>query len=69
VHHVPLVDERGHLWAIAIDESDTLRIGAHEIGDGHPAFVIAEVGNNHNGSVDLASGSASTSRSRRTPMR
>ncbi|MBN9157267.1 MULTISPECIES: N-acetylneuraminate synthase family protein [unclassified Microbacterium] len=54
VHHVPLVDERGHLWAIAIDESDTLRIGAHEIGDGHPAFVIAEVGNNHNGSVDLA---------------
>lgn len=54
VHHVPLVDERGHLVALAIDSSDTLRIGQHEIGPGHPAFVIAEVGNNHNGSVDLA---------------
>ncbi|MBS1699357.1 MAG: N-acetylneuraminate synthase family protein [Actinobacteria bacterium] len=54
VHHVPLVDDRGHLWAIALDETGTLRIGSHEIGDGHPAFVIAEVGNNHNGSVDLA---------------
>ncbi|MBS1672995.1 MAG: N-acetylneuraminate synthase family protein [Actinobacteria bacterium] len=54
VHHVPLVDDRGHLWAIAIDEADTLRIAGHEIGPGHPAFVIAEVGNNHNGSVDLA---------------
>lgn len=54
VNHVPLVDDRGHLWAVAIDESDTLRIGEFEIGEGHPAFVIAEVGNNHNGSVDLA---------------
>ncbi|MBS1905456.1 MAG: N-acetylneuraminate synthase family protein [Actinobacteria bacterium] len=54
VHHVPLVDDRGHLWAIALDETGTLRIGSHEMGPGHPAFVIAEVGNNHNGSVDLA---------------
>lgn len=54
VHHVPLVDERGHLVALAIDSSETLRIAEHEIGPGHPAFVIAEVGNNHNGSVDLA---------------
>ncbi|WP_298745155.1 N-acetylneuraminate synthase family protein [uncultured Microbacterium sp.] len=54
VHHVPLVDDRGHLWAIAIDEPGTLRIGGHEIGAGRPTFVIAEVGNNHNGSVDLA---------------
>ncbi|WDH79449.1 N-acetylneuraminate synthase family protein [Microbacterium esteraromaticum] len=54
VHHVPMVDDRGHLRAIAIDETDTLRIGDREIGAGHPAFVIAEVGNNHNGSVDLA---------------
>ncbi len=31
-----------------------VRIGAHEIGDGRPAYVIAEIGLNHNGSVDLA---------------
>ncbi|MBO0981015.1 N-acetylneuraminate synthase family protein [Microbacterium sp. SD291] len=54
VQHVPLVDDRGHLVAIAVDRSETLRIGEHEIGPGNPAFVIAEVGNNHNGSVDLA---------------
>ncbi|MDJ1371267.1 N-acetylneuraminate synthase family protein [Gulosibacter molinativorax] len=54
VSHIPLVDERGHLMAVAIDASDTLRIGSHEIGPGHPTFVIAEVGNNHNGSIDLA---------------
>lgn len=54
VSHIPLVDDRGHLIAVAIDVSDTLRIGSHEVGPGHPAFLIAEVGNNHNGSIDLA---------------
>ncbi|KHK99847.1 acetylneuraminic acid synthetase [Microbacterium mangrovi] len=54
ISHVPLVDERGHVVAVAIDRADILRIGRHEIGEGNPAFVIAEVGNNHNGSVDLA---------------
>jgi sialic acid synthase SpsE/sugar phosphate isomerase/epimerase len=54
VSHVPLVDERGHLVALAVDRSDVLRIGRHEIGPGHPAFLIAEIGINHNGSIDLA---------------
>lgn len=54
ISHVPLVDDRGHLVAIAIDRADVLRIGRHEIGEENPAFVIAEIGNNHNGSVDLA---------------
>lgn len=34
--------------------SSTLQIGAHTVGPGHPAFVIAEAGVNHNGSADLA---------------
>jgi sialic acid synthase SpsE/sugar phosphate isomerase/epimerase len=54
VTHLPLVDARGHLRAVAVDRSDVLRIGRHEIGPGHPSFLIAEIGNNHNGSVDLA---------------
>jgi N-acetylneuraminate synthase len=32
----------------------TVIIGSHEIGDGLPAYVIGEIGLNHNGSVDLA---------------
>lgn len=31
-----------------------IRIGSRLVGDGHPAFVIAEAGINHNGSLDLA---------------
>ena len=28
------------------------------VGDGHPCFIIAEIGINHNGDIDLASGSS-----------
>lgn len=31
-----------------------IKIGNKSIGDGHPVFVIAEIGINHNGSVELA---------------
>lgn len=31
-----------------------MRIGAHEIGRGHPVFVVAEIGPNHIGSYALA---------------
>jgi N-acetylneuraminate synthase len=32
----------------------TVSIGSHVIGGGRPAYVIAEIGLNHNGDVDLA---------------
>ena len=31
-----------------------MRLGTREIGDGQPVFVIAEIGNNHDGSVHQA---------------
>ena len=31
-----------------------IRIGKRPVGPGHPVFVVAEIGINHNGSVDLA---------------
>lgn len=31
-----------------------ITIGNRKIGDGHPTYVVAEIGINHNGSVDIA---------------
>jgi N-acetylneuraminate synthase len=31
----------------------TLKLGKVEIGEGHPPYIIAEVGSNHNGDMDL----------------
>jgi len=31
-----------------------IKIGDHRIGEGHPTFIIAEIGVNHNGFLDLA---------------
>jgi hypothetical protein len=31
-----------------------IHIGKRPVGDGHPAFIIAEAGINHNGKIDLA---------------
>ena len=33
---------------------DTIRIGSKMIGDGYPVYVIAEIGINHNGDINLA---------------
>ena len=32
----------------------TLRFGQRTIGDGHPTYVVAEIGINHNGDLDIA---------------
>jgi N-acetylneuraminate synthase len=34
--------------------SKTVSLGGRPVGDGHPAYIIAEIGINHNGSVELA---------------
>jgi N-acetylneuraminate synthase len=31
-----------------------IKIGSHLVGDGHPVYIIAEIGINHNGDVDIA---------------
>ena len=40
--------------AVVLPATDSLQLGSHRIGDGEPSFVIAEIGNNHNGDVALA---------------
>ncbi len=31
-----------------------VKIGDRMVGDGHPTYIVAEIGINHNGSVDIA---------------
>ena len=31
-----------------------LKIGKHLIGDGHPTYIVAEIGINHNGDIEIA---------------
>lgn len=54
VRAVPLVDAYGRLVAVALPQSGELRIGERVLGAGRPVYVIAEIGNNHNGDVALA---------------
>ncbi|MCA1200124.1 N-acetylneuraminate synthase family protein [Sphingomonas sp. R647] len=54
VRLIPLTDEAGHLIAIARAGSPGFVIGERRISDTDPVFVIAEIGNNHNGDVSLA---------------
>jgi N-acetylneuraminate synthase len=35
-------------------QAKEVRIGGRLVGDGHPCFIVAEVGINHNGDIDLA---------------
>ncbi|WP_058235184.1 N-acetylneuraminate synthase family protein [Devriesea agamarum] len=51
---IPVLDERGRMVAVATTEKMTLRIGRHIVGPGHRSLLIAEIGNNHQGDVDLA---------------
>ena len=51
---IPLTDRLGHLMAVAFKKPKELAIGNRKIGPGHAAYLIAEIGNNHNGSLELA---------------
>lgn len=54
VQIIPLVDAAGHLHAIVRPRKPDIRIGKNKVGVNAPVFVIAEIGNNHNGSTDHA---------------
>lgn len=54
VDAVPLVDENGRLVAIATNKISGIQIGDNVIDEDTPAFIIAEIGNNHNGDIALA---------------
>ncbi len=54
IDHVPLVDERHRLVAVAINRDNEVRIGRYHVDRESPALVISEIGINHQGSPDFA---------------
>lgn len=54
IQFIPLVDKRGRLISVALQESQEIIIENFVISEDSPTFIIAEIGNNHNGSLELA---------------
>lgn len=51
---LPVVDDAGHLVQLAFQKSEGFFIGDREISEKSPSFIIAEIGNNHQGDIELA---------------
>jgi sialic acid synthase SpsE/sugar phosphate isomerase/epimerase len=51
---VPIIDSSLRLVSVALQHEDGFVVGGRIISDNNPALIIAEIGNNHNGSFDLA---------------
>ena len=54
INLIPIVDKNNHLVAIASDSPTYIQIDSHTISNTSPTFIIAEIGINHNGNLDLA---------------
>ena len=54
IKFIPLLDEYGLIKALALKDEQSIVIGQHVISNTEPCFIIAEIGNNHNGDVKLA---------------
>lgn len=51
---IPLVDMNGRFIALARRAAKGFQLGEHLLGEERPCFIIAEIGNNHNGDIKLA---------------
>lgn len=56
VLYVPLVDAERHVVGVARNRhpGEGIRIGNRTVAEENPSFLIAEIGNNHNGSLEAA---------------
>ena len=54
IKFIPLLDDNKHLVAIARLDNPGFKIGDRLINETSPSFIIAEIGNNHNGDINLA---------------
>ena len=51
---IPLVDDSDHLVQLAFQHNDGFFVGDREISEKTPSYIIAEIGNNHQGDITLA---------------
>ena len=51
---IPLVDAGGILVGVLSETTGVIAIGEKSVGPQHPVYVIAEIGNNHNGCLQRA---------------
>ena len=51
---IPLIDDKGYLVGVLTEKSTSINIGGKNIGENFPTYIIAEIGNNHQGSLDHA---------------
>lgn len=54
IEFVPILDRQRRLVGVAKSRGKDIVIGSYNINADSPAFLIAEIGNNHNGCLDLA---------------
>ena len=54
INIAPIVDNEHNIIAIASKRPENFRIQNFTIGEKFPTFIIAEIGNNHNGDIELA---------------
>ncbi|WP_026143051.1 MULTISPECIES: N-acetylneuraminate synthase family protein [unclassified Thioalkalivibrio] len=50
---IPLVDDSGRFVALARREAEGFELGGRVVSDDSPTMIIAEIGNNHNGDIEL----------------
>ena len=51
---IPIIDSKKRIDSIAFRNRKNFKISEFEISENKPTFIIAEIGNNHNGSLELA---------------
>lgn len=54
VETIPLLDRLGRLVGLAFDRPESLQIGRFTLSQENPCFLVAEIGNNHNGNIEAA---------------
>lgn len=54
INFVPIIDIKGRLTAVALNKEKVFTLGTYVVSDDRPSLIIAEIGNNHNGDINLA---------------